>query len=79
MDNTPYNADEAIERMVTLADEVGADETALDETVHDIASSIASNVNNGGLRSQIEYIIAQNGPDGENEVKKLLNLYEMEK
>lgn len=79
MDNTIYNADEAIERMVKLANEVGADETAFDETVHDLASSIATNVNNGGLRSQIEFIIAQNGPDGENEIKRLLNLYEMEK
>lgn len=35
------------------------DSDALDDMVHDAASEIGSNVNNGGLQSQIEFLLEQ--------------------
>lgn len=70
--NGIFNADEAIEALVKEADEKGTIELALDDIVQDICSRMASDVNNGGIREQITFIITQLGPDGVKEVSEAL-------
>jgi len=43
--------------LASRAEESGLKPEALDETVHDAAASVAASINNGGLASQIEYLI----------------------
>jgi len=67
-----FNADEAIESLVKKTDSDFEREPALDDIVHDICSRMASDVNNGGAREQITFIITQLGPDGVKEVSEAL-------
>jgi hypothetical protein len=54
--------DEALQEIIDYADEQGTrDDLLLDEEVHDTASAIASNVNNGGLEEQVKYLLTNNG------------------
>lgn len=54
--------DEALKEVLDYADEQGTrDDLLLDEEVHDTASTIASNVNNGGLEEQLKYLLTNNG------------------
>ena len=56
-----------------IPDEAG--DQALDETVHDIKSGEASDINNGGLKDQIEFILKSFGErEGEEEIRKKLEL-----
>lgn len=73
-DQDILNADEEIERLVKLADEEGVGEEALDEEVHDTASNIASNVNNEGVRSQIEFLISHGGPGAVARIEQLIKM-----
>lgn len=55
--------DEALKEILDYADKIGAiDDGALDEEVHDVASAIASTVNNGGLEEQVKYLLTHDGP-----------------
>ena len=65
-----FNADEAIQNLTREADEKGISDSALDELVQDLCSSMASNINNGGSEEQIKFIIAQTGPDGVEQIRK---------
>ena len=53
------------QKILTRAVETAEDDTRswidheLDELVHDAASSIASNVNNGGTREQMRFLLEQ--------------------
>jgi len=40
------------------------DAECLDEAVHDVASEMASNVNNGGVMDQVSFLAQQIGLDG---------------
>jgi hypothetical protein len=51
-----------VDRLTELADRLGASELDLDEDVHDLASQIASEVNNSGLAGQIAYLVREAGP-----------------
>ncbi|MFF5265012.1 hypothetical protein ACFY4C_39350 [Actinomadura viridis] len=54
------NADE----LVALAEGIGLTPEDLDEAVHETASKRASEVNNGGLAAQIDYLVDAFGPKG---------------
>lgn len=47
------------EELVRELERRGLDAAALDELVHDTANDIASEVNNGGLHSQVVWLMAQ--------------------
>ena len=49
------------ERLIQQAEEDGVLPERLDELVHEIASSHAASINNGGLSEQIEYIVKELG------------------
>jgi len=68
-----FNADQAIEKVLSDIDKSGeADTGLLDELVHDLVSKTASDINNGGDRSQVEYIISQLGPEGLKSIEQEL-------
>jgi len=46
-----------VERLASKADSAGLEPEDLDETVHELASSVAADVNNGGLEEQIRYLV----------------------
>jgi hypothetical protein len=54
-------SDDQIERLVDKADAAGLEPEDLDELVHELAASIAADVNNGGLDDQIRYLIDEMG------------------
>ena len=70
--STIFNADEAIRTLTEKADEAGLDAADLDELVHDIASGIAADANNGGLEAQIAFIVSQLGPEGVKNVAEIV-------
>ena len=49
------------ERLTRQAEENGVQPERLDELVHEIASSHAASINNGGLSEQIEYLVKELG------------------
>ena len=46
-----------VERLANKADSAGLQPEDLDESVHDLAASIAADVNNGGLEDQLRYLV----------------------
>lgn len=52
---------EDVARLTALAAELGASELVLDEDVHDMASSVGSDVNNGGMPAQVKYLVEMAG------------------
>ena len=60
--NEPAEGTLIAEDLVALATNLGLEPEDLDELVHDAAGQEASRVNNGGLDTQIEYLIDQLGP-----------------
>jgi hypothetical protein len=48
---------EQIERLTDKADAAGLAAEDLDDLVHELASSVASDVNNGGLEEQLMYLV----------------------
>ena len=48
---------EQIERLTNKADAAGLQPEDLDNLVHEFASSVAADVNNGGLEDQIRYLV----------------------
>jgi len=46
-----------VERLVNKADTAGLAAEDLDELVHEFASSVAADVNNGGMEDQIAYLV----------------------
>lgn len=71
--------DEALQEVIDYADEQGTrDDLLLDEEVHETASNIASNVNNGGLEEQLKYLLSNNGIEEEyiKKIKELLSAEE---
>jgi hypothetical protein len=65
------NSDEVLDALTDYADEQGTlDDDTLDSFVHDIASKIASGINNQGTREQIKYILSES-PDG-NTIKEII-------
>jgi hypothetical protein len=57
-------------RLAHLAEQVGLEDDALDEVIHDIASGHAASVNNEGLAGQIAYLLTELGAD---ETQRVLN------
>ncbi len=49
--------DRAIDRLLKHAEDIDACETSLDEVVIDCKTAEASNVNNGGLQAQIQFLL----------------------
>jgi len=47
----------AVERLANKADTAGLAAEDLDEMVHELAASVAADVNNGGLEEQIAYLV----------------------
>lgn len=65
------NSDEILDALVNYADEQGTiDDDTLDSFVHDIASKIASGVNNQGTREQVKYILCES-PNGDT-IKEII-------
>ena len=58
------------ERLIQQAEENGVQPERLDELVHEIASSHAASINNGGLSEQIEYLVKELGAA---EVERILS------
>jgi len=46
-----------VERLMDKADAAGLQPEDLDDLVHDLASSVAADVNNGGLEDQLRYLV----------------------
>lgn len=58
--------DEVVQEIIQYADEQGTrDNTLLDEEVHNDASNIASNINNGGIEEQVKYLLTNRGLSNE--------------
>ena len=65
--------DAAVRRLATKAGSAGLKPEDLDESVHDLASSIASDVNNDGVEAQVRYLVREMGvKDAEREIDKLI-------
>lgn len=47
----------AVERLVNRADAAGVQPGDCDELVHDLAASVAADVNDGGVTDQLRYLI----------------------
>jgi hypothetical protein len=65
----PTAAQSELAELLAFADEMCVPEDALDEHVHGLASQAGSEVNNSGLRSQLEYLLRHLGVD---EVRRIL-------
>ena len=50
-----------VERLADKAESAGLKPEDLDETVHELASSIAADINNGGLEEQVRYLVKETG------------------
>ena len=46
-----------VKRLVNKAESAGLQPEDLDETVHDLVSGVASDINNGGLEDQVKYLV----------------------
>jgi hypothetical protein len=46
-----------VERLTSKAESAGLEPEDLDEMTHELASSVAADINNGGLERQIEYLV----------------------
>ncbi len=58
---TPEDRDEAIQALLAKAEAAGLQAEDLDESVHELASSIAADVNNSGMDGQLAYLVGQMG------------------
>ena len=54
---------ESVEELIDLADHLELDAGDLDEEVHQAASEIASEVNNNGIETQLEFLVSSWGLD----------------
>ena len=62
-----------VERLVNKAESAGLQAEDLDDTVHDLVSSIASDINNEGMDGQIKYLVKEMGAQHtEQEIDKLI-------
>ena len=50
-----------VERLANKVDKAGLQPEDLDEMVHELASSIASDTNNGGVEEQVKYLVKEMG------------------
>lgn len=63
----------AVKRLANKAESAGLQAEDLDETVHDLVSSIASDINNEGMDGQIKYLVKEMGAQhAEREIDKLI-------
>ncbi len=53
--------DQLLEQLVTKAEAAGLEAEDFDETVHELASGIAADINNAGLEDQLGYLIDEWG------------------
>jgi hypothetical protein len=53
----------AAERLAEKAAAAGLEPEDLDETVHELASGVAADVNNGGLEEQVRYLVERLGAE----------------
>lgn len=68
-----FNLDAEVKRLTKLAKEHNVGENFLDEHVHDLASSLASDANNGGVEGQIKFLLTHwNDEDGLREVERIV-------
>lgn len=51
------NEQEKVVEFIKTLDAEKVDEMALDEAVHDTAATLASDANNGGFQSQVEFLL----------------------
>ena len=58
-----------VERLVAKADGAGLEPEDIDDIVHELAASVAADVNNGGLEDQIKYLV--DGLGAQNAEKQL--------
>lgn len=68
-----HKASEAVvAKLLELAGDKCLESEDLDEVVHDVASRSPSDINNGGLEDQIEYLVGALGAkDAKREIEKL--------
>jgi hypothetical protein len=52
---------EVVDVLVARAADAGVSDLDLDEAVHEVASRLASEVNNGGVRSQVAFLVGRVG------------------
>lgn len=72
------NSDGVLDALTDYADEQGTlDDDTLDSFVHDIASKIASGINNQGTREQIKYILSESPNSGT--IKEIIETLMQEK
>lgn len=65
-----------VERLVNEADIAGLVAEDLDELVRELASSIAADVNNGGLEDQIAYLVVGLGAQpAERQIDELMKAH----
>jgi len=65
--------DAVVERLSDKADSAGLQPEDLDDMVHDLASSIASDTNNGGVDEQVKYLVKEMGAQGtERQIDELI-------
>jgi hypothetical protein len=63
----------AAERLAEKAESAGLQPEDLDETVHELASSVAADVNNGGLEEQVRYLVEGLGAEhAEQQIDELI-------
>ena len=62
-----------VTKLTAKARSAGLQPEDLDETVHDLKSSTASDINNGGLDAQVRYLVKEMGPEeAERQIGKLI-------
>ena len=63
MSSDPKTMDEKVREIREYVEKLGIGTEALDEVVHDIKSGEAADINNGGMDSQLKFILEANGGD----------------
>jgi hypothetical protein len=61
VDTLPADHDQLLEQLVAKAEAAGLEAEDFDETVHELASNIAADINNAGLEDQLGYLIDEWG------------------
>ena len=62
-----------LDRLVNRVESAGLEPEDLDETVHELASSIAADINNSGPEDQLRYLLSEMGVKAtERELAKLI-------
>ena len=72
MSDKTFDIEAEVTRLTALANKLKVRESSLDEHIHDLASSMASDANNGGVSEQIRFLLTHWGESAQIEVERII-------